>query len=168
MRVSSYAGRGGESMGRRARKADEFRVVGVVERLAPYDVALVGDVGCPEAVGRERVERTATLFQLMPRNQRRATIENLVASNDRGAVSSSGYARRRSVRRRRRHGSSEPGLHPRRRTSRDGLPGPRPILRVRWRRNVPQEPRLGARRNDAGPGGCMPRALRGSSRAPGS
>jgi hypothetical protein len=68
-------------MGRRAR-SDEFRVEGVVERLAPYDVALVDDLGCPEAAGDELVERAATLLQLMPANQRRETIEDLVSPND--------------------------------------------------------------------------------------
>jgi hypothetical protein len=68
-------------MGRRAR-SDEFRVEGVVERLAPYDVALVEGVGCPETADDELVERAATLLQLMPRNQRRETIEDLVSPND--------------------------------------------------------------------------------------
>jgi len=68
-------------MGRRAR-LEEFRVEGVVERLAPYDVALVDDVRCPHAVDGELVERAATLLQLMPRNQRRETIEDLVCPDD--------------------------------------------------------------------------------------
>ncbi len=68
-------------MGRRAR-LEEFRVEGVVERLAPYDVALVEDVRSTQAVDGELVERAATLLQLMPRNQRRETIEDLVCPND--------------------------------------------------------------------------------------
>ena len=69
-------------MGRRARKADEFEVTGVVERLAPYDVALADDVSCPQAVDDDLVERAAALLQLMPGNQRRETIEDLVSPND--------------------------------------------------------------------------------------
>jgi hypothetical protein len=68
-------------MGRRARP-EEFWVEGVVERLAPYDVALVEGVGCPDAPDDELVERAATLLQLMPRNQRRETIEDLVCPHD--------------------------------------------------------------------------------------
>ncbi len=67
-------------MGRRAR-SEEFRVEGVVERLAPYDVALVDDVRSTLAVDGELVERAATLLQLLPR-QRRETIEDLVCPND--------------------------------------------------------------------------------------
>ena len=68
-------------MGRRAR-LEEFRVEGVVERLAPYDVALVDDVRSSQAVDGELVKKAATLLQLMPRNQRRETIEDLVCPND--------------------------------------------------------------------------------------
>ena len=68
-------------MGRRAR-LEEFRVEGVVERLAPYDVALVDDVRSTHVVDGELVERAATLLQLLPRNQRRETIEELVCPND--------------------------------------------------------------------------------------
>jgi hypothetical protein len=69
-------------MGRRARSVEEYRVSGVIERLAPYDVALVDDVSYPDAVDGDLVERAATLLQLMPRNQRRETIEDLVCPND--------------------------------------------------------------------------------------
>jgi hypothetical protein len=66
----------------RAREIDEFEIVDVVERVVVYDVELVDGVSCPSAADRELVERAATLLQLMPGNQRRQTIEDLVAPND--------------------------------------------------------------------------------------
>jgi hypothetical protein len=67
---------------RRAQDADEFRVTGVTERLDAYEspsVSLHGDDG-PEP---ELVERAATLLAVMPRNQLRETIEDLLSPNDR-------------------------------------------------------------------------------------
>jgi hypothetical protein len=72
----------GGVIGRRARESDEFEVRGVVERLARYDVALADRVSGPHGVEGELVERAATLLQLMPGNQRRATIEDLVCPDD--------------------------------------------------------------------------------------
>jgi hypothetical protein len=67
---------------RRAQDADEFRVTGVAERLDAYEspsVSLHSDDG-PEP---ELVERAATLLAVMPRNQLRKTIEDLLSPNDR-------------------------------------------------------------------------------------
>jgi hypothetical protein len=69
-------------VGWRAREIDEFEVEDVVERVAMYDVELVHGVSPPSAADRELVERAATLLQLMPGNQRRQTIEDLVCPND--------------------------------------------------------------------------------------
>ena len=66
---------------RRAQDADEFRISGVAERLDAYEspsVSLDGDGPEPELV-----ERAATLLAVMPRNQLRETIEDLLAPNDR-------------------------------------------------------------------------------------
>ena len=69
---------------RRAREAEEFHVSGVASRLDGY--------GAPDAsvdsetetdVEPELVERAATLLAVMPRNQLRATIEDLLAPHDR-------------------------------------------------------------------------------------
>ena len=64
--------------------AERYEVAGVSERLAPYDIA-----GAHEVVGLashdddDLVERAATLLLVMPRNQRRETIEKLLSPNDR-------------------------------------------------------------------------------------
>jgi hypothetical protein len=67
---------------RRAREAEEFQVSEVASRLDVY--------GSPDAsveseteAEPELVERAATLLAVMPRNQLRATIEDLLSPNDR-------------------------------------------------------------------------------------
>ena len=69
-------------MRRRARQAEEFEVSGFASRLDLY--------GSPEAsvdsdreVEPELVERAATLLAVMPRNQLRETIEDLLSPHDR-------------------------------------------------------------------------------------
>jgi hypothetical protein len=67
---------------RRSRQAEEFEVSGVASRLDLY--------GSPEAsvdsareAEPELVERAATLLAVMPRNQLRETIEDLLSPHDR-------------------------------------------------------------------------------------
>jgi hypothetical protein len=67
---------------RRAQDTDEFQVTGVALRLDVYgapDVSVSGRDD-PEP---ELVERAATLLAVMPRNQLRATIEDLLSPHDR-------------------------------------------------------------------------------------
>jgi hypothetical protein len=66
----------------RAQQVDQFRVNGVAERLARYEASKVPDVSENEEVDSELVERAATLLAVMPRNQLRKTIEDLLSPND--------------------------------------------------------------------------------------
>jgi hypothetical protein len=66
---------------RRAQDSDQYRVTGVAERLDAY---LAPDISVehedePEP---ELVERAATLLAVMPRNQLRKTIEDLLSPHD--------------------------------------------------------------------------------------
>jgi hypothetical protein len=54
----------------------------VAERLAGYEASKVPDVSDNEEVDSELVERAATLLAVMPRNQLRKTIEDLLSPND--------------------------------------------------------------------------------------
>ena len=63
------------------RTGDEYQVTGMAERLGAYEAAQVPSLE-EETVDDELVERAATLLSVMPRNQLRATIENLVSPND--------------------------------------------------------------------------------------
>jgi hypothetical protein len=63
-------------------QVDQFRVSGVAERLAPYEASNVPDVSEQAEVDGELVERAATLLAVMPRNQLRKTIEELLSPND--------------------------------------------------------------------------------------
>lgn len=66
----------------RAQQVDQFRVNGVAERLARYEASKVPDVSESEEADSELVERAATLLAVMPRNQLRKTIEDLLSPND--------------------------------------------------------------------------------------
>ena len=66
----------------RAQQVDQFRVSDVAERLARYEASQVPDVSDNEEVDSELVERAATLLAVMPRNQLRKTIEDLLSPND--------------------------------------------------------------------------------------
>ena len=66
----------------RAQRVDEFQVSGVAERLAQYEAPTVPDVNENAEVDGELVERAATLLAVMPRNQLRKTIEELLSPND--------------------------------------------------------------------------------------
>ena len=59
---------------------------GVAERLAQYGASHVPDVSENAKLDGELVERAATLLAVMPRNQLRKTIEELLSPNDRNAV----------------------------------------------------------------------------------
>jgi hypothetical protein len=63
------------------RTGDEYRVMGVAERLGAYEAAPV-PVLDEETVDDELVDRAARLLSVMPRHQLRATIESLVSPND--------------------------------------------------------------------------------------
>lgn len=66
----------------RAQQVDEFHVSGVAERLAQYEASKVPDVSTNAEVDGELIERAATLLAVMPRNQLRKTIEQLLSPND--------------------------------------------------------------------------------------
>ena len=55
---------------------------GVAERLAQYGASHVPDVSENAELDGELVERAATLLAVMPRNQLRKTIEELLSPND--------------------------------------------------------------------------------------
>ncbi len=65
------------------RKADQYEVAGVAERLAPYETSEPEIVTDDAEVEPELVERAATLLAVMPRNQLRGTIESLLSPHDR-------------------------------------------------------------------------------------
>ena len=66
----------------RRAESDGFELTGVSERLAPYDFAGADDVETLGSRDDDLVERAATLLLVMPRNQRRKTIEELISPND--------------------------------------------------------------------------------------
>lgn len=68
-------------MGRGAANEVEFRV-DVAERLGDYDIAAPAAIDPAEDVDVELVEKAATLLTVMPRNQSRATIAELVSPDD--------------------------------------------------------------------------------------
>lgn len=68
-------------MRRRARDADQFQVAGVASRLDAYETSDVS-VSSHAEVEPELVERAATLLAVMPRNQLRKTIEDLLSPHD--------------------------------------------------------------------------------------
>ena len=72
---------GGERV-RRRQESDQLHVSGVAERLTRYETSKPPDLADDEAVDPELVERAATLLTVMPRNQLRKTIENLLAPHD--------------------------------------------------------------------------------------
>ena len=68
-------------MRRRARDAQEYEI-DVAHRLAPYEVSDLPVVSELETVEDELVEKAATLLLVMPSNQRRETIQELLSPND--------------------------------------------------------------------------------------
>lgn len=67
----------------RKKHADQYEVGGVAERLAPYETSEPRLITEHAEVEPELIERAATLLAVMPRNQLRATIENLLSPHDR-------------------------------------------------------------------------------------
>jgi hypothetical protein len=72
----------GVSALRRAKDAELFQVAGVTERLEAYHAPNVS-VEHEDEPEPELVERAATLLAVMPRNQLRETIEDLLSPHDR-------------------------------------------------------------------------------------
>ncbi len=66
-----------------AREVDRFEVHGVAERLASYAFSPPRGTSNTELGDPELVERAATLLLVMPPNQSRETIEELLSPNDR-------------------------------------------------------------------------------------
>jgi hypothetical protein len=66
----------------RRRHEEDLGTVEVAERLLPYDVSAVPELRVPERAEGELVERAATLLTVMPPNQERTTIEQLLAPHD--------------------------------------------------------------------------------------
>jgi hypothetical protein len=66
----------------RRKRKDQFRVTGFVERLAPYRASALHVVWPDESVESELVERAATVIAVLPRSQRRETIEDLASPYD--------------------------------------------------------------------------------------
>ncbi|MCE3287752.1 MAG: hypothetical protein K0S64_1358 [Gaiellaceae bacterium] len=67
---------------RRSRRADEFEVTGVADRLVAYAVSERPTVEHDETVETELVEKAVTLLTFLPRNQPRAKVEKLLSPND--------------------------------------------------------------------------------------
>jgi hypothetical protein len=70
------------TLSKRAQDADQFHVAGVAARLELYETSSVSVSG-EDGVDHELVERAATLLAVMPRNQLRRTIEDLLSPHDR-------------------------------------------------------------------------------------
>jgi hypothetical protein len=66
---------------RRAQRAEEFQVSGIASRLDLYGAPDVS-VSSDDEPEPELVERAATLLAVMPRNQLRRTIEDLLSPHD--------------------------------------------------------------------------------------
>jgi hypothetical protein len=72
---------GVSALRRRARDSDQFQVVDVAGRLDEYHAPDVS-VEYAHEPEPELVERAATLLAVMPRNQLRKTIEDLLSPHD--------------------------------------------------------------------------------------
>lgn len=71
-------------MSRRGRASEVFEVADVAARLAPYEVETdTPAVPPPTDDVAELVERAETLLRIMPANQKRETVEDLLSPNDR-------------------------------------------------------------------------------------
>lgn len=66
----------------RTKEADRFEVSGLAERLAPYELSRFKPPSDAEGVDSDLVEKAVTFLKVMPLNQHRETIENLVSPND--------------------------------------------------------------------------------------
>jgi hypothetical protein len=68
---------------RRPGQVDQFAVAGVTERVAPYEHVHTPSVEAPDA-DADLVERAVMLLQVMPPNQHREAIEELLFPGDPG------------------------------------------------------------------------------------
>jgi hypothetical protein len=66
---------------KRARDVEEFQVSDFAERLDAYETPSVSVESADEAEA-ELIQRAATLLAVMPRNQLRKTIEDLLSPHD--------------------------------------------------------------------------------------
>jgi hypothetical protein len=60
----------------------ELQASGIAARLRPYETSEAPSLDRDDTADEELVERAATLLSVMPRNQLRATIEQLLAPDD--------------------------------------------------------------------------------------
>jgi hypothetical protein len=68
---------------RGAREGDQFAAPRLAERLASYEYERPRDPSAAQIADPELVERAATLLLVMPPNQPRETIEELISPHDR-------------------------------------------------------------------------------------
>ena len=66
----------------RAEKGDEFEVGGLAARVAQYGATRPAPMQLREPADDDLTEKAATLLKLMPRNQQRETLEQLLSPND--------------------------------------------------------------------------------------
>ena len=69
-------------MGNRNDGGREFQATGIAERLDAYETSYVLSLDHDDSADEELVERAATLLSVMPRNQLRGTIEQLLSPDD--------------------------------------------------------------------------------------
>ena len=69
-------------MGSRAQRADGFKIGGVAQRLAPYELSVFNPLIDSEGVESDLVAKAVTLLKVMPRNQHRETVEHLLSPNN--------------------------------------------------------------------------------------
>jgi len=69
-------------VGNRQEGGGEFQATGIAERLGDYRTSHIPSLEHDDSADEELVERAATLLSVMPRNQLRATIEQLLSPDD--------------------------------------------------------------------------------------
>jgi len=69
-------------VGNRDGGGSEFEATGILDRLGAYETSDVPSLDRDDQADEELVERAATLLSVMPRNQLRGTIEQLLAPDD--------------------------------------------------------------------------------------
>ena len=81
-RRSDASRRGGEPVRWRAEKGDAFEVSGLAARVARYGSSGPAPMRLYEPADDDLTEKAATLLKLMPRNQPRETIEQILSPSD--------------------------------------------------------------------------------------
>jgi hypothetical protein len=66
----------------RAQEADQFEVIGLAERLAPYEVSRFKPPSAAREVDSHLLETAVMLLRVMPPNQHRKTFANLLSPDD--------------------------------------------------------------------------------------